>query len=162
MSSVARPVTTRPDSAKDAQDISAVPVSAVMSGDVLVVDVQDPVIEVWQRMQDLDTRVAVVRDGTRTVAVISQRTLAMWWPSGGPCEMRRHRVREVIEPGTPTVHAHSTVREAAELISDFELDGVPVVAAGGALLGMVTPAELVRLLAGKTPGGPVAGSTAVE
>jgi CBS domain-containing protein len=76
--------------------------------------------------------------------------------------MRRHRVREVIEPGTPTVHAHSTVREAAELISDFELDGVPVVAAGGALLGMVTPAELVRLLAGKTPGGPVAGSTAVE
>jgi CBS domain-containing protein len=56
-------------------------------------------------------------------------------------------VRDVIDPGIPTVHADTTVREAAELITDFKLDGLPVVAAGAALLGLVTPTELVRLLA---------------
>jgi CBS domain-containing protein len=39
------------------------------------------------------------------------------------------------------------VREAAELIIDFKLDGVPVIAAGATLLGLVTATELVRLLA---------------
>ena len=45
------------------------------------------------------------------------------------------------------MHPHTTVRQAAELINDFQVEGVPVVAAGGALLGLVTPTELVRLLA---------------
>lgn len=123
------------------------PVRAVMARDVPVVDAQDPIVEVWQRLQDLDSPMAVVRDGNHIVAVVSQRTLAMWWPSGGPCEMRRHRVRDVIDPGIPTVHADTTVREAAELITNFRLDGLPVVAAGPTLLGLVTPTELVRLLA---------------
>jgi CBS domain-containing protein len=153
MSSGARPVTTQSDSTKD---IGAVPVNAVMSRDVLVVGTQDPVIEVWQRMQDLNAPLAVVREDTRIVAVVSQRTLAIWWPSGGPREMRRRRVRDVIDPGTPTVHPHTTAREVAELISDLKLEGVPVVAAGGALLGLVTPTELVRLLADRTPSDPVA------
>ena len=117
--------------------------------DVPVVDGHDPLVEVWQRLQDLDSPVAAVCDGTRVVAVVSQLTLAMWWPSGGPCEMRRCQVRDVIDPGIPTVHPHATVQEAAELINNFGLEGLPVVAAGGALLGVVTPRELVRLLAGE-------------
>ena len=144
MSSGARPVATRWD---PAHDLGAVPVTAVMSQDVLVVKGQDPIIEVAQRMHDLDTPVAVVCDDSRMVAVVSQRTLALWWPSGGPREMRRRRIRDVIDPGTPIVHPHTTVRQAAELINDFQVEGVPVVAAGGALLGLVTPTELVCLLA---------------
>jgi len=120
MPSEAQPATTQPNSA---QDLGAVPVTAVMSRDVLVVDAQDPIIEVWQRMHDLGTPVAVVRDDSRIVAVVSQRTLAMWWPSGGPHEMRRRQVRDVIDPGTPIVHAHTPVRQAAELISKLELEG---------------------------------------
>jgi len=99
MPSEAQPATTQPNSA---QDLGAVPVTAVMPRDVLVVDAQDPIIEVWQRMHDLGTPVAVVRDDSRIVAVVSQRTLAMWWPSGGPHEMRRRQVRDVIDPGTPS------------------------------------------------------------
>jgi len=153
MSGATRPVTTRSTSA---QDLGAVPVTAVMVRDVPVVDGQDPVVEVWQRLHDLDSPMAVVCDGTRIVAVVSQRTLAMWWPSGGPCENGGRRVRDVIDPGIPTVHPHTTVREAAELINNFGLEGVPVVAAGGALRGLVTPTELIRLLAEATPDGPVA------
>jgi CBS domain-containing protein len=128
-------------------DITAVPVSAVMSRDVLVVDAQAPVVEVWQRMQDGNAEVAVVGDATRVAAVVSQRTLAARWPSGGPAEMRRLLVRDVIDPGIATLHADATVREAADLITRFELDGVPVVTARGELLGLVTPTELVHLLA---------------
>jgi len=127
--------------------LTAVPVSAVMSHDVLVVDPQDSVVEVWQRMQDLATRIAVVRDATRVIAVVSQHTLAVRWPAGGPGEMRRLRVRDVIEPGIPTLHADATVHQAADLITRLGLEGVPVVAAEGQLLGLVTPTELVRLLA---------------
>ena len=128
-------------------DITTVPGAAGMSRDLLVVHSQDPVVEVWQRMQDSATDLAVVCDGTRVVAVVSQRTLAVRWPCGGPGEMRRLRVRDVIEPGTPTLHADATVHEAADLIIRLELEGVPVVAAGGRLLGLVSPTELVRLLA---------------
>ena len=56
-------------------------------------------------------------------------------------------MRDVVDPGTPVVHPDTPVVKAAELIYDFKLDGVPVVAAGGAPLGLVTPTELVRLLA---------------
>jgi CBS domain-containing protein len=131
-------------------DITTVPVAAVMSRELLVVHSQDPVVEVWQRMQDSATELAVVCDGTRVVAVVSQRTLAVRWPSGGPGEMRRLRVRDVIDPGTPTLHTDATVHEAADLITRLELEGVPVVAAGGRLLGLVSPTELVRLLARAT------------
>ena len=41
-------------------DITTVPVAAVMSRDLLVVHSQDPVVEVWQRMQDSATDLAVV------------------------------------------------------------------------------------------------------
>ena len=148
MSSAAQPVITRP---RSAQDLAALPVSVVMVSDVPVVDGHDPVVEVWQRLHDLDSPVAVVCDGTRVVAVVSQHTLAMWWPSGGPCQMRRCQLRDIIDPGIPTVHPHTSVREAAELISNFGLEGVPVVTAGGALLGVVTLSELVRLLAESIP-----------
>ncbi len=127
--------------------------------DVPVVEWHDPIVKVWQHLHDLDSPVAVVRDGTRIIAAISQRTLAMWWPSGGPCEMCRRQVRDVIDPGIPTVHPHTPVREAAELIDNFRLDGVPVVTAGGELLGVVTPAALVRLLAESTPQGAMSGET---
>jgi CBS domain-containing protein len=140
MSTLARLAATSPD-------ITAIPVSTVMSREVLVVDPRDPVVEVWQRMQDVSTELAVVREATRVVAVVSQRTLTARWPSGGPEAMRRLLVRDVIEPGTPTLHGDATVHEAADLIIRFELEGVPVVTARGELLGLVTPAELVRLLA---------------
>jgi CBS domain-containing protein len=52
VSGAARSVTTRLATAKD---LGAVPVSAVMSRDVPVVDGHDPVIEVWQRLHELGT-----------------------------------------------------------------------------------------------------------
>ncbi len=48
-----------------------------MSRDMLVLDPQDPVVEAWQRMQDLSTELAVVCEATRVVAVVSQRPLAV-------------------------------------------------------------------------------------
>lgn len=147
MLSATRPAATRSDLARD---LTAVPVSAVMSRDVLVVSAQDPVVEVWQRMQDLGTPVAVVCDAARVVAVVSQHTLAVWWPCGGPLEMRRRQVRDVIDRGTPTLHADTAAHQAAELIIRFKVEGIPVVTAGGKLLGLVTPTDLVGLLALKS------------
>jgi CBS domain-containing protein len=144
MSVLAPLAATSPDLSRD---ITAIPVAAVMSRDLVVVHPPDPVVEVWQRMQDLATELAVVCDDTRVVAVVSQRTLAVHWPCGGPGEMRRLRVRDVIEPGTPTLHTDATVYEAADLITRLELEGVPVVAPEGRLLGLVSPTELVHLLA---------------
>ena len=142
------PTASRPD---QPGAITAIPVSAVMSRDVLVVGPADPIVEVWQRMQEAATPVAVVCDRARVVAVVSQYTLAVSWPSGGPGEMRQRRVRDVIEPGTPVLHADATVHHAAELITRLNLEGLPVVTAGGGLLGLVTPTELVRLLARDDP-----------
>jgi CBS domain-containing protein len=134
-------------------DITALPVSVVMCREVLVVGPQDSVVEVWQRMQNVAAELAVVCDATRVVAVVSQHTLAARWPSGGPAQMCRLQVRDIVEPGIPTVHANATVREAAEVIIRCDLEGIPVVTASGRLLGLVTPTGLVRLLA-RMPAAP--------
>jgi CBS domain-containing protein len=148
MNRLESPTISRPDLPAA---IAAIPLNAVMSREVLVVGPQDPVVEVWQRMHDVATSMAVVCEGTRVVAVISERTLAVWWPAGGPGEMHRRRVRDVTEFGTLTLHPDATVHEAAELITRLKLEGIPVVAGSGELLGLVTPTELVRLLARDDP-----------
>jgi CBS domain-containing protein len=128
-------------------DLGALPVTAVMTGNVLTVHPHDRVVEVWQGMQNLGTRLAVVVDGTRVVAVVSERVLALRWPGGGPVEMRSRRVSDVVEIDTPVLRPDATVQEAAELIADLDVEAVPVVDTSKRLVGLVTPAELVRLIA---------------
>lgn len=59
-------------------------------------------------------------------------------------------VRDVIEPGTPTLHADVPAHRAADLIIRLGLEGVPLVAAGGELVGLIASTDLVLLLAEQT------------
>ena len=62
MNRLESPTISRPDLSAA---IAAIPLNAVMSREVLVVGPQDPVVEVWQRMHDVATSMAVVCEGTR-------------------------------------------------------------------------------------------------
>jgi CBS domain-containing protein len=65
-------------------------------------------------------------------------------PSPGSCAML---VRELMTTGVATVPPDTPVGAVVHLLADRGVSGVPVVDAGGALLGMVTEGDLLRRLA---------------
>jgi CBS domain-containing protein len=52
-------------------------------------------------------------------------------------------VRDIMDPDPPTVRPDSPVEEVVETLRRHELPGVPVVDADGAVVGIVTEADLV-------------------
>lgn len=56
-------------------------------------------------------------------------------------------VREVMHSEVVTVTPDATVRQLARLLADEEISGVPVVDGNGALMGVVSSTDVVRLAA---------------
>ena len=61
------------------------------------------------------------------------------------------RAVDIMSRPAVTVEPVATVKEAARLMSERHLSGLPVVEAGGGLVGMVTEADLLRLEMGTEP-----------
>jgi len=57
------------------------------------------------------------------------------------------RVRDVMSASVVTVSPGTTVRQFARLLADEEISGAPVVDENGALLGVVSATDVVRLAA---------------
>ncbi len=56
-------------------------------------------------------------------------------------------VRDIMSTPVITVGAKSTIKQAAELMSDYGIGRLPVIDDSGALVGVVTSVELARWLA---------------
>jgi CBS domain-containing protein len=52
-------------------------------------------------------------------------------------------VRDIMQPNVITIGPDATVRELADLLAQHKISGVPVVDAGGLLIGMVSEADLI-------------------
>lgn len=51
--------------------------------------------------------------------------------------------RDIMTRRIVTIHPYATIQEAARLLADYNISGVPVVDAGGAMVGLVTEADLI-------------------
>jgi CBS domain-containing protein len=56
-------------------------------------------------------------------------------------------VRDIMQTDVVTVSTDTTARYLARLLADEEISGVPVIDASGALAGVVSSTDLVRLAA---------------
>jgi CBS domain-containing protein len=56
-------------------------------------------------------------------------------------------VRDIMNTDVVTVHPEASARQLARLLADEEISGVPVVDGNGALVGVVSSTDLVRLAA---------------
>lgn len=56
-------------------------------------------------------------------------------------------VRDLMQTDVVTIGPEATVRELTRLLSDAGISGVPVVGLGGAVLGVVSSSDVVRLAA---------------
>jgi CBS domain-containing protein len=52
-------------------------------------------------------------------------------------------VADIMDPDPPTVNPDDTVERVLRVLNDSELNGVPVVTAGGRCVGIITEADLI-------------------
>ena len=98
------------------------------------------------RLGDGSRRRLVVLDEGRLAGVIDEKTLTDHWPRIP--FVAPERTLDTIVPGR--VHAvvsHVTISRVAAIMHFEGVDAVPVVDRRGKVLGLVTPTEIIRLLA---------------
>lgn len=60
-------------------------------------------------------------------------------------------VRDLMAPDPVTVRADSSLAQVAETLAEHDLSGMPVVDRDGALVGVISQTDIVRLRAGSVP-----------
>lgn len=118
----------------------------VMSGPPKVIDADESMWQAAGRLGDGSHRRLVVLDEGRLAGVIDEKTLTDHWPRIP--FFARERTLDTIVPGR--VHAvmpHVTISRVAAIMHFEGVDAVPVVDRRGKVLGLVTPTEIIRLLA---------------
>ncbi len=61
------------------------------------------------------------------------------------------KVREFMAPNAVTIQAESSLADVAETLAEFDVSGLPVVDRSGAVIGVVSQTDIVRLRAGSMP-----------
>jgi CBS domain-containing protein len=61
------------------------------------------------------------------------------------------KVRDLMAPDPVAIHAESSLAEAAESLAAYELSGLPVVDRAGAVIGVISQTDIVRLRGGPVP-----------
>ena len=118
----------------------------VMSAPVIMIDVDDSIWQAWSVMLDSGLRHLVVCDRNHCVGVLDDRTLFSLWPAD-PFGVRYTSVRRLIPPRTTCVLPDTSLSQVARVMLDQRLDVVPVTAADGTVLGVVTSRDLTSAVA---------------
>ncbi|MHB8873060.1 MAG: CBS domain-containing protein [Myxococcaceae bacterium] len=88
----------------------------------------------------------VVRDG-RLVGLITHRDLLRSYVNRGESQAKKSPAGEMMTTGVTTVLPDTSLRRALKLMLKNKFGCLPVVAANGKLVGLITEADLVRFAA---------------
>jgi CBS domain-containing protein len=130
-----------------------VTVGQIMSQPAVAVEAQETAWVALQRLTTSGLRHLVVVSGDRCVGVLSDRHVAAAWPFG-ELSRRTQLVLDLLGDTRPSVTAGTTAGEAARAMLDAGVDALPVVDADDRVVGLVTGADLLRLLADAASGPP--------
>ena len=61
------------------------------------------------------------------------------------------KVGELMARDAVTIQAESSLSEVAATLAEYDISGLPVVDRGGAVIGVISQTDIVRLRAGSTP-----------
>ena len=130
------------------------PISTVMTTDVVSIDLDQPLSEVYHALQGAPYHHIPVLDGDRPVGMISSTdVLRLVYDVEGSSDkmltsMLDHQftIEDAMTPELVTLPESATVHDAAELLADGKRHSVLVVGDDGSLVGIVTTTDLVRYL----------------
>ena len=61
------------------------------------------------------------------------------------------KVRDLMAPSPVTIQAESSLAQVAETLAEYDVSGLPVVDRGGAVIGVISQTDIVRLRGGSMP-----------
>jgi CBS domain-containing protein len=61
------------------------------------------------------------------------------------------KVREFMAPNAVTIEAESSLSQVAATLAEYDISGLPVVDRGGAVIGVISQTDIVRLRGGSMP-----------
>ena len=131
--------------------IVAAPARPVVAGDIMSAPTVSiaPLTSVWTAwslMMRTGLRHLLVTSEDHCVGVIDDRTVFAEGPMG-PLALRRRTVRDLIRPCTTAVLPDTDLQVVARVMVEEAVDAIPVVAADGRLVGIVTGSDIARAVA---------------
>lgn len=126
----------------------------IMSRPVIVVTQDSAVADAWRILRDNRIRQApVVDDGRTLIGLVSERDLltAIDVEDGEVIAARQRLVREVMT--TPVVASApvTDIRRIAAVMLEHEVDGVPIIAENGRIMGFVSRGDILRAVVNDPP-----------
>lgn len=124
-----------------------------MTRDVLTLKINAPIREAWELAEERGVRRFPVLDGGSLVGIVTDRDLRNATASSVVLTEKKYhdflldtiRVESVMTPNPRTVTPDTTLKEAARLILDMKVGGLPVVE-GERLVGIITETDLLKTL----------------
>ncbi|MFF8386026.1 HPP family protein [Streptomyces kanasensis] len=128
-------------------DVMRAPLVAVAAGETLLV--------CWELLERTGERhLPVVQPDGRCAGVLDRAEVAAVCAAPAVALSRRYAGDLVRGRRCVVLHERDPVRRAVDVMDDNDCDALPVVADGGTLAGLLTPADVVRALAGRRTAAP--------
>lgn len=125
-----------------------------MNPNVITVDADDSMLDATKLLKEHSIRHLPVLEKGKLVGVITDRDLKRASPSDATT-LEAHellylianiKVREIMTRNPITVPYNYTIEEAAEILLQAKISGVPVVDKDGDVIGMITQTDLFKVL----------------
>ncbi len=122
-----------------------------MTKEVLTVRPEDPIRKVWELVEEKKLRRFPVIDGERLVGIVTDRDLRNATASSVVLTEKKYhdflldtiKVETIMTPNPRTVSPDTSIREAAKIILNMKVGGLPVVD-GDRLVGIITETDLIN------------------
>ena len=125
-----------------------------MNPNVITVDADDSMLDATKKLKEHNIRHLPVLEKGKLVGVITDRDLKRASPSDATA-LEAHellylianiKVREIMTKNPITVPYNYTIEEAAEILLQAKISGMPVVDKDGDVIGTITQTDLFRVL----------------
>lgn len=125
-----------------------------MSQDVIAIEVEDSMQHAIYKMQDKNIKLLPVMSGDKLAGIVSDRDLKKASPSDATTldihEMlyltSRIKIKNLMIKDPITVPPDYTIEEAAQLLLEHKISGLPVTNSKGRVVGIITRSDIFRSL----------------
>ena len=122
-----------------------------MTKEVLTVKSDDPIRKVWELVEEKRLRRFPVLEGERLIGIVTDRDLRNATASSVVLTEKKYhdflldtiKVETIMTPNPRTVSPDTSLREAAKIILNMKVGGLPVVE-GERLVGIITETDLIN------------------